>query len=206
MENTQKPRLITRLLALVGRHILFRVKYKNREVLDKYDSYVIVPNHACSFDPVFVFPTQFDRDVCIAAKKELFENAAFRWLAKQFNVFAVDREAADIRSLLKSIDFFKKNLKTKLILFPEGKVVVDEEEVGKIYRKGAAFIAYHLEKPLIPVYISMRPKLFRRVNVIFGEPFFISKENFKGKDRFDEASRKIISEIYELRNFERSAI
>ena len=194
-----KPRLITRFINIFFRHFLYRVKYENAEVLDKYTSYVIAPSHSCVFDPVFVFPIKYDTDISIVAKKEMFKYAWFRYIAKKYSVFPIDRENVDVRSMLKTIDVFKESDTTKLILFPEGKVVKDENEIGKVYKKGAAFVAYHLEKPIIPVYISRRPKFFSQVTVIYGEPFFISKDKFKGKEKFDEASKMIIDEIYKLK-------
>jgi 1-acyl-sn-glycerol-3-phosphate acyltransferase len=143
---------------------------------------------------------KYDRDISIVAKKEMFKYAWFRFIAKKYGVFSVDRENVDVRSMMASINTFKSNENAKLILFPEGKVIKDEAEIGNVYKKGAAFIAYHLEKPIIPVYITRRPNFFSKVTVIYGEPFYISKEEFKGKDKFDEATKKIINEIYELRN------
>ncbi len=195
-----KPRLITRFLKKSVCSFLFRVEHINEEVLDEYPSYVIAPNHSTVLDPIFVFPVKYELDISIVAKKELFKYGWFRFLAKRFNTFAIDREHVDVRSMLKSIDVFKQNENAKLILFPEGKVVKTEEEAGKVYRKGAAFLAYHLEKPIIPVYITRRPHPFSKVKVTYGKPFFISKETFKGRDKFEEASKKIIENIYALRN------
>ena len=191
-------RFCTKLILFIGRKLLFRVVLINEDVLDKYDSYLLCPNHSCVFDPAFVFPKQYDRDVHVVAKKELFKWAWFRWLAKRYNIISIDRENVDVRSMLESLKAFKEDSKAKLILFPEGKVVKDQNEVGKVYKKGAAFIASHLEKPIIPVFITRRPRLFSKVRVYFGEPYTIKKEDAKGIGKMDILSKDLIERIYNL--------
>ncbi len=198
MKKSPKPRLFTRLTKKLFCSFLYKVEVINSEALDKSDSYLLTPNHFSPLDPIFVYPEKYDKDISVIAKKELFKHVLFRWLAKKYSVFSIDRENVDIKSMLKSLEVFKKNEHAKLLLFPEGKVVKEAEE-GKVYKKGAAFIAYHLEKPIIPVYISRANKLFSKVTITFGEPFFISKETFKGKEKFDEASKLLIQKIYELK-------
>ena len=102
-----KPRLITKIINVFTRHFLYRVKHINEEVLDRYNSYVIAPSHSCVFDPAFVFPMKYDRDISIVAKKEMFKYAWFRFLAKKYGVFPVDRENVDVRSMMASINTFK---------------------------------------------------------------------------------------------------
>ena len=192
-------RILTRFLKWLSCSFFYRVKYHNAEVLDKYNTYLICPSHSCVFDPAFVFPTKYEFDVHVMAKSELFKHASFRWLANRYNAFAIDRENVDVKSLLQSIDVFKKNENAKLIMFPEGKIIKNEEEVGTVYKKGAAFIASHMEKAIIPVYISRRPKFFQKVHVYFGEPFMI---NELGTKNLDDISKKLIKSIYALKEEE----
>ena len=113
-------RLITRIIKWFCCKFLYRVEYHNIETLDKYETFLICPNHSNVFDPVIVFPGKYERDIHIVAKAELFRHASFRWLSKKYNIFPIDRENVDVRSMLKSIEVFKKNEKAKLIIFPEG--------------------------------------------------------------------------------------
>ena len=194
----KKVSLFTRFAKWLACSFLYKVEYKNIEALDKYNSYIIAPTHSNVFDPVFVFPAKYEKDITIAAKKELFKNFLFRIIAKKYNVFSVDRENVDVNSIRKPIEFLKSSDSAKLIIFPEGKVIKDEREIGNVYRKGAAFIAFHVKKPIIPVFISRRPDFFSKVTVAFGEPFFIDSDNFKGKNKFDDATKMIIQKAYEL--------
>jgi 1-acyl-sn-glycerol-3-phosphate acyltransferase len=148
---------------------------------------------------VFVYPAKYDLDIYIMAKSELFGKFWFKWIMKHFNVFSIDREKADVRSMLKSLSVFKTNEKAKLLMFPEGKVVKTEEEAGNVYKKGAAFIASHLAKPIIPVYITRRPKFFHKVDVTYGEPFFVSEVSCENENKIEFLSKEIIRRIYDLR-------
>ncbi len=191
-------RLLTKFIKGIVCSFFYRVKYHNEEVLDKYDSYLICPNHSHVLDAIFVFPTKYERSIYIMAKQELFKNAIFRWLAKLYNVFSIDRENTDVRSMLKSLSIFKNDDKAKLIIFPEGKVVKIPEEVGVVYKKGAVFIAAHINKPIIPVYITRRPKLFQRIDITFGEPFEIKDIKRGGGSKIDNISKELINCIYSL--------
>ena len=191
-------RRITKFIKWLTCKFMYRVEYHHAERLDIYNSYLICPNHSNVFDPAIVFPAKYDEDIHIIAKKELFRNVFFRWLAKKYNIFAIDRENVDVRSMLKSLDVFKQHENAKLIIFPEGKIVKNKDELGKIYKKGAAFIASHINKPIIPVYITRRPRPFQKVHVIYGEPILV--ENIKGNsgNKMDNISKELIKNIYNL--------
>ena len=192
-------RVFTRLAKFVTCKLLFRVRVYNEEVLDEYQTYLICPNHSSVIDPAFVFPVKYEYDIYAVAKEELFKYAWFRFLANRYNAIPINREKTDVRCMLKALNVFENNEKAKLIIFPEGKVIKTEDEVGKIYKKGAAFIAANMKKPIIPVFITRRPWLFSRVNVVYGEPFLITKNDIKGIGKIEEKTKEIIDRIYELR-------
>ena len=191
-------RNITRVIKWLCCKLLYKVEVHNSEALDKYNSYLICPNHSCVFDPVFVYPGKYENNVHIMAKAELFNHISFRWLAKRFNIFPIDREKTDVRSLLKSLDVFKNDENAKLLMFPEGKIVIEESDAGRVYKKGAAFVAAHINKPIVPVFITRRPKFFQKVDVIFGEPFFLDTKEQNGQNKMEHLSQEIIDSIYKL--------
>ncbi|MBR3281296.1 MAG: 1-acyl-sn-glycerol-3-phosphate acyltransferase [Clostridia bacterium] len=193
-------RKFTRFIKWLVCKFMYRVEYHHAERLDIYSTYLICPNHSNIFDPVIVFPAKYDLDIHIVAKKELFKYPFFKWLAKKYNIISIDRENVDVRSMLKSLDVFKQNENAKLIIFPEGKVVKDKDEIGKVYKKGAAFIASHINKPIIPVYITRRPKPFQKVHVIYGEPIIIDDIKGNSGNKMDNISKELINNIYDLQN------
>lgn len=176
-------------------HFLFRVKYENIEVLERFDKCLICPNHSRIFDPIFLFP-KVDHMYSMA-KSELFKHKVLGDFLAYHHVFPIDRERVDVSGVKKAIRLLKKNNKIKLLIFPEGKVLKDKKERGEI-KNGAIYIASMLEIPIVPVYITARPKYFSRVIVKFGEPIFTTKQNLKDKEKIKRESIKLMKEIYTL--------
>lgn len=176
--------------------ILFRVKYINIENIKQIDRCVICPNHSCIFDPTFIFPIV--DNLYIMAKSELFRNRVISNLFRKYNVFPIDRNRVDAQSLMHSLDIFKDTGEKRLLIFTEGKVVKNAEDIGKSVKKGAVYIAANSGVPIIPVYITRRPKLFSRVEVIFGKPIHIAREEVDNKEKIIELSRELIKKIYDL--------
>ncbi len=177
--------------------LLFRVQYYNTENLQKYDRFLICPNHSSVFDPFFIYPVS--ENLSIMAKSEIFKNKLVSKILKHYNVFPVDRKRVDIKSLLHSLNVLKNDAPCELLIFPEGGVIKKEEDVGKKIHNGPTFIAAKLDVPIIPVFITRRPKFFSKVKVIFGEPYFLDKKLLKSKSNLKEESHKLIKKIYSLK-------
>ena len=65
------------------------------------------------------------------AKAEIFKYPIFSRIIKHYNVFPVDRTKVDSKSLFQALSIFENNEPNQLLIFPEGKVVKDENEIGK---------------------------------------------------------------------------
>ena len=188
-------RIITKIIIVVVCKILFRVKYENLEVLEKHDKCLICPNHSRIYDPIFLFP-KID-NMYSMAKSELFKNKIVADFLKYHNVFPTDRENVDSRSLRQALKLIKENEKIRLLIFPEGKVIKKKEERGTV-RKGPVYIAKIAEIPVIPVYITARPRYFSKVIVKFGNPIYFNKEELKDKGQIIEKSKELMKEIYNM--------
>lgn len=176
---------------------LFRVSYTGLENLEKYDQYLICPNHSCIFDPFFIYPKA--KNLYIMAKSELFKYPIFSSLLKHYNVFPVNRNIIDSKSLFTALSVFKNNTNSQLLIFPEGKVIKQTDEIGKKVRNGATFISAQANAPIVPVYISRRPSFFSKVSVTFGEPFFMDSEVLESKSYLKQCSNNLINKIYSLK-------
>lgn len=183
-------------VSLIFCHLLYRIKYINAEQIKNLERCVICPNHTSTMDPFFIYPKT--KNLYIMAKAELFEK---KWLSKLFNhynVFPVDRRKVDVKSTLVAVNIFKENTgPAQFLIFPEGKVIKENEEIGRV-RNGAVFIAATSEVPIIPVHISQNVRLFRKINVTFGNPITINKEVLESKEKIKEESKKLLNIIYEL--------
>ena len=74
-------KIITDIILFVSCKILFRVKYENEEILEKYDKCMICSNHTRIFDPAFIRPKV--ENMYSVAKSELFEK---KFLIKQESI------------------------------------------------------------------------------------------------------------------------
>lgn len=176
---------------------LFKVSYFGLENLEKYNQFLICPNHSCIFDPFFIYPKS--KNLYIMAKSELFKYPFLSSLLTHYNVFPVNRNTVDSKSLFKALCVFKNNTNSQLLLFPEGKVIKQQDEIGKKVRNGATFISAQENVPIVPVYISRRPTLFSHVSVIFGEPFFIDSTALENRSYLKQCSKNLIDTIYSLK-------
>lgn len=177
--------------------LLFRVHYYNTENLQKYDRFLICPNHSSVFDPFFIYP--ISKNLSIMAKSEIFKYKLVAKILKHYNVFPVNRQKVDIKSLLHSLSIFRNNEPCELLIFSEGGVVKKKEDIGKKIHNGATFVAAKLNIPIVPVFITRRPKFFSKVKVIFGNPYFIDNNLLKNKSALKEESQKLLKKIYNLK-------
>lgn len=179
-------------------HLLFRVHYHHLEYLTNTPRCVIAPNHSSIFDPFFIYPKT--TNLSIMAKSELFRHRLLGKLLTHYQVFPVNRNKRDPGSLLYAISLFTTTEKEKqLLLFTEGGVVKKEEDIGKRIRNGAVYLAAEAQVPLLPVYITRRPHLFSRVDVVFGKGYLLPRDVVKNKQMIKEKSKELIDHIYELR-------
>lgn len=187
--------IIRKIIIFVVCKILFRVEYQNEENLKKYDKCLICPNHSRIYDPVFIYPKI--ENIYGMAKSELFKHKLVANFLKYHNIFPVDREKTDAKSLRKALKLLKDNENIRFLIFPEGKVLKEKRERG-IVKNGAVYIAVMANVPIIPIYITARPKYFSKVVVKFGKPIFYDKSQLKDKDKIAEASKKLLEEIYAM--------
>ena len=132
------------------------------------------------------------------AKAEIFKYPIFSNIIRHYNVFPVDRTRVDSKSLFQALSIFNVSEPRQLLIFPEGKVVSSDEEIGKRARNGATFISAKANIPIIPSYITRRPKFFSKVHVTFGEPIFMPSNILDDKSKLKNYSKDLINKIYSL--------
>ena len=75
----------------------------------------------------------------------------------------------DITAIKKSLKILKD--RKKLFIFPEGTRVHNENmELGEV-KQGVSMFAIKGKVPIVPIFISKKPKFFRRTKVFIGKPF-----------------------------------
>ena len=112
-------------------------------------------------------------------------------------MFPINREKTDIAGVKNMMELLEKNSKIRLLIFPEGKVLKEKTQRGKI-KNGAVYVAANTKVPIIPVYITARPKYFTKVTVKFGNPLKPAEECIKNKVTLKNESKRLLDAIYEL--------
>lgn len=193
MANT----IMKKTVSLIICHLLYRVRYKNVDQIKNLKRGIICPNHTSVYDPFFIYPKT--NNLYIMAKSELFRNTFIKKIFKHYNVFPVDRNKVDVKSTLMATNIFKDNIgDVQFLIFPEGKVIKKDEQVGHI-RNGAVFVAATSEVPILPVYITQNVRFFRKIKVTFGEPINIDKSVLESKDKIRDESENLLKNIYKLK-------
>ena len=190
-------KIITNIILFVSCKILFRVRYENEEILEKYDKCMICSNHTRIFDPAFIRPKV--ENMYSVAKSELFEKKFLLKLLEYNKTIPIKRDSADKMGIKNIIKTINENEKIRLLMFPEGGVFKENYiEHKRKHKNGAVFIAATTGVPIIPIHITSRPRFFSKVTVSFGEPFFTKPEVLKDRKVLREESQRLIDYIYEF--------
>lgn len=132
------------------RLVMPRVVVTGREHLPRAGPYILCPNHQSYLDPVLVcgvLPYGVFRQLFFVGAAEYFETSFTRWLARQWNLVAVDPDA-NLVPAMKAGAFGLSHGKI-LVLFPEGERSIDG--TVRRFKKGAPILAQQLRVPIVPV-------------------------------------------------------
>ncbi len=169
---------IARGAAILATRALVRVKVRHLERLPTSGPYVLAPSHRSALDFLFAGCVT-GRPLRFMIKEEVWRYPRVGRFVEWFGAFPVSRGAPDRTALRLAQEALAAG--DPLVVFPEGTrrdgpAVIDLHE-------GAAFLALRAGVPIVPVGIggSTRvlvrgerlPHLFRRVEVVVGEPIFV---------------------------------
>ena len=189
---------ICRFLCWLPLAIFYPIRVIGRKHLIKGKA-VMTPNHTSSMDIVLLLANTHEKKY-ILAKKELFKNKFKGAVLKSYGGISVDRGNNDIGAIKKALKVLKDN--KKLIIFPEGTRNKNEDTSNlQEVKTGTAMIAIKSKSPIIPVWISRRPKMFRMTKIIIGKPYELTQFYDKkiSNEVLEEASKIITKKIEELK-------
>ena len=178
-------------------YIVFRIKIIGRDNINEGAAMVCV-NHSSMLDPIFIGIAlgKYDQPLYIA-KKELFDVPVLSWLIKGLGAVPVDRSKADISIVKESLNSLKKG--KKVIIFPEGTRVTDDNIDKTNAKHGAIKIAERANVPILPIYLSRKKRFLSRVRILIGKPFHIERLNEKRtNDDYDYLANELMETIYSL--------
>ena len=165
------------------------VKFHNRERLAQDPPYIVIANHSSMLDPVIIGVGVIGHQVRFIGKKELTKNKLAAWLFKQLRMIPVDRHNSDMEAMRACMRVTKEG--GILGIFPEG--TRHHEGLMTEMESGIGLIALRSRVPLIPVYITGKLKLFRRLHVYVGEA--IPTEDLREEGVNRETCEKLMQRI-----------
>ena len=149
-------------------HVIGKEKLKN----NARENVVYVCNHQ-SIPDAFIMFYLLPKNTFFMAKKEWFDNKIFAWALSRVQVFPINRQTVD----LKAIRFACSKLKegNNLCIFPQG--TRKSEPVVKIedMHNGVGMIAMKNNSTVIPMMFSSKPAIFKRNELIIGDPIDLSE-------------------------------
>ncbi len=176
--------------------IFYKVRVHNKELIPE-GTFLICPNHFNASDP-FAIGSQFDQEIDIMAKKELFNNKIVGWFIKLNGGFPVDREGNDFSALKKSIQILKNN--HHLMIFPEGTRNEGKEPLEA--KPGVAMIAIKSKVPILPIAFKTDYKKFKPMDIYILPPVYFDQYYDKRvtTEEMKELTQNIVNDIYEVLN------
>ncbi len=150
------------------------------EKLPRHGPFIISPNHQSFLDPavlVSTLPYSVLRDTFYVGTSEIFGNGILRMLARSLKLVPVDPDA-NLVPAMRAGAYGLRHGKV-LILYPEGERSIDG--TPKVFKKGAAILATHLQVPIYPVamegFFEVWPRgkgfqKFTPLHITFGDPIY----------------------------------
>lgn len=199
--------LVATLLGLVlylPFRVFFPTKIQGLKNLKKAGKGKLVAvNHFSNMDPVFVavvlYPIVFNR--VFVGKKELNKCKLIGFLLSCAGIIYIDRSKPDIKAMNKIIKCLKKG--KSVIIFPEGtRNKNGESEDMQAIKSGVIFLSSRSNRPLVPVVIMHRIKLFRKNKLVIGEGETYTKLN---KQETEQAVQQLSQKFALLRRGNKEA-
>ncbi|CAL1536707.1 unnamed protein product [Lymnaea stagnalis] len=144
------------------------VEIRNSEILNKYETAVIVINHQSSIDMIPLFMMWPENCVSLAKRELLWYTGPFgfgTWMCGTIYVDRVNHQSA--RKTMESATDLIKHKKLKVAIFPEG----TRNHNGSMlpFKKGAFHLAVTGQVPIIPVVFSSYENFYSKPERRFDE-------------------------------------
>ena len=157
---------------------------------------MVCANHSSILDP-FIIAVAFgiSRNVHVIAKAELYKIPVVSQILKKLEMIRVDRGVLDTATVRTTFDYLKRG--EIVVIFPEGTRVSEDETVAA--KTGAIKIAERCSVPIVPLFIPRKKPVFRKIQVVIGEPYNIEKQTGKrSAEDYSDLSAHLMERIKSL--------
>ncbi len=158
---------------------------------------IFVCNHQSVFD-AFVNFELLPKNTHFMAKKEFCENKLLAFCFKHLQVFPVDRQKLDMKSIRHACSILSEN--NNLCIFPQGTRHAEPEINLDDMHNGIAMLALRYNSKIVPMMFLDKPGFFKKNTLVIGKEVDLSE--FAGKKASSEIqtafSRKVGEEMNKL--------
>jgi 1-acyl-sn-glycerol-3-phosphate acyltransferase len=185
------------LVSWVFLSVFFRVRLYNRENIPEKGSLVLYSNHKSEFD-MFVIGYRIKRWVYWMAKEELFRIPLIGQALNLLGAFPIKRGKGDVNSIKRAYELLEGG--HVVGIFPGGtRNRSGNERIARI-KPGAVILASKSGAPMMPVAVRSNYKLFGKVEVFYGKPFYLEMDKNKkySREELVEISREAMEKVYAL--------
>jgi len=205
-----KPRpFVDRLLFVLTRVVKFVWRLRSPIEVEGIESipvegpYLLCSNHQSFIDPMMllaVLPLRVLLRLFAVGTSEIFGSGIMRAVARILRVVVVDPDANLIPAM--RVGAFGLRHGMGLILYPEGERSIDG--TPKVFKKGAAILAIHLQVPVVPIAIDgmyeswPRGKPFQKMAPIrmkFGEPMLPPGEGEASEESYAKFTAELKARV-----------
>ncbi len=195
---------LVQILLTIPVRFCFPAKFVGKENIPKGPC-IIASNHTSNLDAVLLAVHTWEKKFYLA-KKELFKCKLFGSILKCVGAVKIDRQETDVGAIKNCMRLLKNG--KKLVIFPEGtRNHNDDMQLGQV-KHGVAMFAIKAKVPIVPMFITKKPRFWRKTKVVIGKPFLL--EEFYGKkldsDTLTQASDQVAAKIDQLRESQLNAL
>lgn len=156
-----------------------QLQIQDYENLGQSEPFLLVSNHRCFFDVVFLLAS-VERPIRFVAAKELLSYPILRKYLNAIQCVTLDRNTKKLSKIKKGVTDMKSALATgNLVLFPEGECSYYDKRMKK-FKKGGFMGVFELGTRIVPtfIYIDKIQNIGRwmiprgEVRILIGEGFY----------------------------------
>ena len=169
-------------------------RHNEVEHLDENRPYVFLCNHYSMIDVMYP-AIAVKKPLHFMAKKDLWDNAFFRWFCNKCRCIPVSRDGAsgDVKAVMQAMKYLKNG--ENILIYPEGTRNKGQADMLP-FKGGFAAIAIKTRTAIVPIVQSGKPRLFRKSHVFYGKP--IEFTEYYGKRLTEEDIAECENKLREI--------
>jgi len=197
---------LSRMIQMVSRD-LFHLRVSGFENLPEHGPFILSSNHQSYIDPVIlsgVLPREILENSFAVGTSDIFGQGFMRRLARWLRVVVLDPDA-NLVPAMRAGAFGLKHGRV-LVLYPEGERSIDG--TPRIFKKGAAILAIHMQVPIVPVAIEGFYEVWPRgknffqklapLKMVFAKPILPPPESEASEAAYEKLTADVKATIVEM--------